>query len=127
MAKTATKHREGDLVRVVTRTVTAEDRRTNRYFPHMAGLVGTVENVYEGDEVAIRVRRETMTRATAEVHELAATRMRAKVAADLSEEARKLFTKEEMEFDVHYVLLVQGQDLEAYKDDRKDDRKGEGK
>lgn len=115
MAKTATKFAEGDKVRIVTREVTAEDRKANSYFSHMGGLLGTVENVYEGDQIAIRVQKETMTIATREVHELAANRMRTKVLNDLSEEAKKPFTKEELEFDVHYVLLIEGKDLEKVK------------
>ena len=38
--------KEGDRVRIKTRPVTEEDRKTNRYFDHMAGLVGTVQNIY---------------------------------------------------------------------------------
>ena len=49
MAKTAKGFAEGDRVRVVTRSVTADDRKANRYYTHMAGLVGKVENAYEGE------------------------------------------------------------------------------
>ncbi|RYG42238.1 hypothetical protein EON79_19305, partial [bacterium] len=112
MAKTAKGFTEGDRVRVVTRAVTADDRKANRYYSHMAGLVGKVENTYEGDEYAIRIETDTLSRASAEVHSLATKRMHKRVQDEFSEEAKKPFTKEELEFDVHYVLLVQGADLE---------------
>lgn len=115
MAKSATKRNEGDKTQVVSRAVTADDRKTNRYFTHMAGLTGTIENMYEGDENAVKIDLDSLTPATREVHELATTRMRKRVVEDLSEEAKKHFTKEELDFDVHYVLLVNGADLEAGK------------
>ncbi len=112
MAKTPPALQEGARVRVKAREASAEDRKTGRYFPHMAGLTGTIENAYEGDQYAVKVDNETMTPITAEVHKVASERMRAKVVNDLSEEARKHFTKEELDFPVHYVLLVDGADLE---------------
>lgn len=115
MAKTTKGFAEGDRVQVVTRAVTADDRKANRYYTHMAGLIGSVENAYEGDEYAIRVEPETLSRASAEVHNLATKRMHKRVQDEFSEEAKKPFTKEELEFDVHYVLLVQGADLQAVK------------
>lgn len=112
MAKTAKGFAEGDRVRVAARAVTADDRKTNRYYSHMAGLVGKIENAYAGDEYAVRIEPDTLSRPSAEVHDLAAKRMHKRVQDEFSEEAKKPFTKEELEFDVHYVLLVQGGDLE---------------
>ena len=104
---------EGDHVRVVTRPVTDEDRKKNRYFDHMAGLTGTIQNVYSETEIAIRVDRESMSKITAEVQKTATNRMRQKFLDGTSEEQKKTLTKEELEFDAHYVLLVQGSDLEV--------------
>jgi hypothetical protein len=99
-------------VRVVTREVTEEDRKKNRYFNHMAGLVGTVQNVYEHNEIAVRVDPESMTEVTAEVHRQANQRMRDRFQRDTSEEQKKALTKEEMDFTANYVVLVQASDLE---------------
>ena len=59
--------KEGDRVRVVTREVTAEDRNANRYFSHMAGVVGTVQNVYGKDEIAIKVDPSSLSPISADV------------------------------------------------------------
>ena len=47
--------KEGDRIRVVTRPVTDDDRKKNRYFAHMGGLLGTVQNVYSPEEIAISI------------------------------------------------------------------------
>lgn len=107
--------KEGDRVRVVERTVTAEDRQGNRYFEHMAGLVGTVQNIYGNDEIAIKIVPESVTKVTAGVHEASTKRLRDKFASSVGEEQRKLLTTEELNFDTHYVLLVRGADLEKSK------------
>lgn len=106
------KWNEGDRVRVVTRTVTEEDRKKNRYFEHMAGLVGTVQNVYGDDTIAVQVDKSSLSEVTADVHQTAMARMREKYLGQLSEEQRKQLTKEETEFEAHYVLLAQASDLE---------------
>jgi ribosomal protein L21E len=103
--------KEGDAVKIVTRAVTDEDRKKNRYFAHMAGLTGTVQNVY-ADEVAISVDIPALTKVTSEVHKQATLRMRERFVNNISEEQKRALTKEEMEFDVHYVLLVAKEDVE---------------
>lgn len=112
--KSAAKYKpqEGDRVKVAERAVTADDRKANRYFSHMAGLTGTVQNVYENDEIAVRMDNATLTKATADVHSRAEKRMREKFLQGLSEEGKKQLTSEELNFEVHYVLLVQAGDLE---------------
>jgi hypothetical protein len=107
-----TKWKEGDRVRVVKRPVTDEDRKKNRYFPHMAGLVGTVQNVYDGGVVAVRIDEATLSSVTAEVHKRSTERMREKFLSDASEEAKKAMTKEELEFGAHFMQLVEAEDLE---------------
>jgi hypothetical protein len=106
------KWKPGDHVRVITRPVTDEDRKKNRYFEHMAGLTGTVQSVYSDAEIAVRVDRESMSKVTADVHKTATLRMREKFASQASEEQKKSLNKEELEFDANYVQLVQGSDLE---------------
>ena len=105
--------KEGDRVRVVRRAVTDEDRRKSRYFEHMAGLTGTVQQAYSEDEVSVRVDPTSMTEVTADVVKTATQRMRDKFVAGVSEEQRKQLTKEELEFVANYVLLVRSADLEA--------------
>ncbi|MBN9501800.1 MAG: hypothetical protein BGO01_06325 [Armatimonadetes bacterium 55-13] len=104
--------KEGDRVRIKTRPVTEEDRKTNRYFDHMAGLVGTVQNIYSETEIAVKIDEGCMSPVTAEVQAEATRRMREKFIGSVSEEQRKQLTKEELEFNAHYVQLVVSADLE---------------
>jgi hypothetical protein len=106
------KWNEGDRVRVKSRPVTEDDRKRNRYFEHMAGLVGTIQNVYSEQEIAVQVDPSSLGPVTAAVHQTATQRMRDRFTEDMSEAQKKLFTKEELEFDTHYVVLIQGSDLE---------------
>ncbi len=103
----------GQKVKVVTRKVTAEDRSKSRYFEHMAGAQGEVQSVYDDGTVAINVEPASLSEVPRGVHKTATLKMREKFAAGISEEQRKSLTKEELEFDTHYVLLVRAEDLEA--------------
>ena len=104
--------KEGDHVRVVSRPVTDEDRKKDRYFEHMAGLSGTIQTIYNADEIAIRVDPDAMAVVTKEVHKHSVSRMREKFVGSVSEEQKKLLTSEELNFDAHFVLLVRASDLE---------------
>ena len=108
----ATKWKEGDRVRVVTRPVTDDDRKKNRYFPHMAGMLGTVQNVYDGGVIAVRIDETTLSAVTRDVHKRSTERMREKFIGDASEEAKKAMTKEELEFGAHFMQLLEAGDLE---------------
>lgn len=103
--------KEGDRVRIVERPVTEEDRKKNRYYEHMAGLVGTVQNVYGPDEIAVKIDLDSLTAIAAEVHQTSTQRMREKFFKDTSEEQKKQLTPEELNFVPHYVLLVRAEDL----------------
>ena len=104
--------KEGDRVRVVTRAVTEDDRKSSRYYEHMAGLIGTVQNVYSDAEIAIKVDPSCLNKVTGAVQKEATQRMREKFLSNVSEEQKKQLSKEELEFDAHYVQLVQSKDLE---------------
>ncbi len=102
----------GQRVRVVTRKVTAEDKAKSRYFEHMAGARGEIQSVYADGTVALQVEPESLGETPRGVHRTATLKMREKFAAQISEEQRKALSKEELEFDTHYVLLVRGEDVE---------------
>lgn len=105
--------KEGDRVRIVRRTVTDEDRKKRNYYEHMADLVGTVQQVYSPDEVSVRVDPQSMNEVTTDVVKSATLRMRDRFTKEISEEQRKQFSKEELEFNANYVLLVRSADLEV--------------
>ena len=107
------KWKEGDRVRVISRDVTEEDRKKNRYFEHMAGVTGVVQNVYGEAEIAVRVEPASMSKITRDVHTKATERMKDKFLDGLPQEQRRNLTEEELDFKAQYVLLVQSSDLEA--------------
>ncbi len=106
------KLREGDRVRIVSREVTEEDKKANRYYGHMAGLTGAVQNIYAENEIAVQIDMDTVSKVTRDVHKEATLRMRHKLNESLSEVQRKELTKEELEFDTHFMLLCDSKDLE---------------
>lgn len=105
--------KEGQRVRVAVREVTPKDREEHRYYTHMAGLTGTVQNVYSNDEIAVKIDLDSLTKVPEQVHANATTRMREQFGNNMTEEQRKQLTKEELAFTPHYVLLVRGSDLES--------------
>jgi hypothetical protein len=104
--------KEGERVRIVSRAVTEQDRKSNTYFDHMAGLRGTIQNIYSNDEIAIKIDVDDLTKVTRDVHKQATLRMREKFQSNISEEQKKQLTAEEMNFEPHFVLLVKSSDLE---------------
>jgi len=107
--------KEGERVRVITRDVTEEDRKGNRYFDHMAGLTGTIQNIYGNDEIAIKIDSDCMNAVSRDVHKVSVDRMRQKFLDNISEEQKKHLTPEELNFSANYVLLLRGDDLELVK------------
>jgi hypothetical protein len=96
------------------RPVTEEDRRKHRYYEHMAGLTGSVQNLFgETNELAVCVDPASMTAVTAEVHTTANQRMRDRFLRDTSEEQKKQLSKEDLEFTANYVVVVAEKDVEA--------------
>jgi ribosomal protein L21E len=106
------KFKEGDQVRIITREPTLEDKKDHRYYTHMAGLTGSVENVYGDADIAVRIDVNSLGKISKDVHKQATMRMRQKFTDGVSEIQRKELTKEELEFDTHFMLLVHTADLE---------------
>lgn len=104
--------KEGDQVKIVTRDVTADDRKTGRYFDHMAGITGMVTNVYGPDEVAVRMDPTSIGAIAKDVHIEAVRRMREKFNSKVSEEGKSMLSPEELNFSANYVLLVRSADLQ---------------
>ena len=96
----------------MTREVTEKDRTENRYFAHMAGLTGVVQNVYSDEEIAVKMDLDSLTKISRDVHSTATDRMREQFVSGISEEQKKQLTKEELAFTPHYVQLVRAADLE---------------
>ncbi|MCU0316606.1 MAG: hypothetical protein MUC92_08440 [Fimbriimonadaceae bacterium] len=106
------KVKEGDRVKIVARTLSAQDKKVNSFFGHMQGLTAKVANYYSDEEIAIEVDLETLPDIQLSVHESATRRMRARFENEATEEAKKILTKEELAFTPHYMLLVTAADIE---------------
>jgi len=105
--------KQGSRVRVVTRAATTEDSRTGLYYPHFAGLTGTVQHVYEQDEIAVEVEPEALTAEVRARHASVRDQMKTKWLDGLSEEGRSKLTDREKDFRLRYVIVVASKDLEA--------------
>lgn len=106
------KVKEGDRVRIVTRELTEQDKKVYGFFAHMQGLTGVVENVYGKDEVAVKIDLDCLPKIPASVHKDATIKLRERFAENVSEEARRQLTKDELDFVPHYMVLVRQDDLE---------------
>ena len=106
------KVQEGDRVRILTREVSPMDQADRIYYAHMAGLTGTVANVYNDNEVAVNIDLESLEGPAKDVHDTATRRMQTAFRESSTEEQRKVLTKEEMAFVPHFVALVKMSDIE---------------
>ncbi|NLH99826.1 MAG: hypothetical protein GX446_10105 [Chthonomonadales bacterium] len=102
----------GSRVRIKTRPATPDDAKSGLYYPHLAGLTGTVQHVYEGDEVAVEVEPESLTAEMRARHNSVRDQMKTKWLEGLSEEGRSRLTEREKDFRLRYVVLVAARDLE---------------
>ncbi len=103
----------GDRVRIVQREQTADDVKSSLYFPHYAGLTGSVQKAYVGDEVAVQIELESLTREIRKRHDSVRDQMKTKWLDGLSEEGRGKLTEREKDFNLRYIVLVTQGDLEA--------------
>ncbi len=106
------KVKEGDKVRIVGTKSEDTSGLSEKLFPHLVGLEGEVSNRYSGTEVAVQVDLDSLSPEMKKVHAEATNRLRAKFLENVSDEAKKQLSKEELEFTPHYVALVSEADLE---------------
>lgn len=104
--------KEGDRVSIITREATEKDQKERRYFPFMGGLTGAVQNVYAENQIAVRIDESSLSKISLAAQKEATRRMREKLASNISEEQKKELTKEELEFDTHFMLLIHADDLQ---------------
>lgn len=104
--------RPGDRVRIVTRTATPEDSKSGLYYPHYAGLPGTIRHLYADDEAAVEVDLEALPVEVRSRHLAIRDQMKSRWLEGLSEEGRARLTEREKDFRLRYVVLVSTRDLE---------------
>jgi len=105
--------KDGDRVRIAAREATDEDFKSEMYFTHYGGLMGTVQKVYGKGEVAVSIEPESLTREVRKRHEDVRDQMKTKWLEGLSEEGRSKLTEREKDFVLRYVVLVSADDLES--------------
>lgn len=107
--------KQGDRVRIVARSATAEDSKTGLYFPHYAGLPGTITHLYSDGEAAVEIDLEALSPDVRARHNSVRDQMKTKWLEGLSEEGRARLTDREKDFRLRYVVLVAVKDLERDK------------
>jgi len=103
--------KEGDAVRVIDREVTPADTKAATYYPHLKGLAGVVDKIYE-KEICVKVDAESLPVEIRKRHLDIQESMKKKWLNGLSGEARTRLTPEERQFSLAYTILVQATDLE---------------
>ncbi len=105
--------KEGDLVQIKTREVTAEDGKTSLYYAYFGGLQGKIQKMYTSGEAAIEVNPDSLPEEVARRHEEMRLAMQNKWLDGLSEEAKNRLTPQEKAFILRYNVLVSADDLTA--------------
>jgi len=104
--------KEGDRVRIASRTPTEDDAKAGTYYGHYAGLTGTIQKVYGKGEVSVEVEHDSLSKDLRKRHEDVRDQMKTKWIEGLSEEGRSKLTEREKDFNLRYVVLVALSDLE---------------
>ena len=100
----------GDTVIIAAREQTTADIKSGLYYPHYAGMSGTILKVYN-DEASVLVDRETLPVELRKRHEENEKSMKTKWLDGLSEEARNRLTGAEKKFALNYAILVAVADI----------------
>lgn len=116
------KFNEGDVVQVISREATPADAKNQTYYPHFAGLSGTVDKVYD-NEISVKVDEEALPEDVRKRHADIQESIKRKWLNGLSGEARNRLTPEEKQFKLAYTVLVQAADLEKIKPGPKPSKK----
>ncbi|MDI6828178.1 MAG: hypothetical protein QME62_06825 [Armatimonadota bacterium] len=109
------KIKEGDYVRVIARECTPADAKNGLFYGYFAGICGTVERIYEGNEVCLKVDLETLPQDILKRHIEIQESIKRKWLNGLSGEARNRLTPEEKQFELSYSILVSVNDIEKAK------------
>jgi hypothetical protein len=102
----------GDTVVVASRPQTSADIASHLYYPHYAGLSGTILKVY-GEEAAVLVDRSSLPSPILTRHEQNEKHQRQRWLDSLSDEARNKLSASEKQFALNYAILVSVKDLGA--------------
>ncbi len=101
----------GDVVRLSDREANAADVKSQLFFPHYRGLVGTIIKTYPDGTANIHVSSESLPAEIRTRHLAGTDAMRQKWLDGLSDESRNKLSSSEKKFSLRYHLLVALEDL----------------
>ena len=107
----ALKLTEGVTVRLADREAVAADAKSQLFYPHYSGLIGTVTKLYPDDTANVMVDLDTLPKEIRARHQTGTDAMRQKWLDGLSDEARNRLSAAEKKFALRYSLLAAVTDL----------------
>ncbi len=103
--------KEGERVQVVNREATEEDVKSGLFYNYFRGLEGTIQKIFNTQEVSVEVDLEALDPAVMKRHIDIQEQTKSKWLDGLSEEARGRLTDQEKDFKLRYSILVKDGDL----------------
>lgn len=101
----------GDAVRLSDREANAADVKSQLFFPHYRGLVGTIVKTYPDGTANVHVPAESLPSEIRARHSAGTDAMRQKWLDGLSDESRNKLSASEKKFSLRYNLLIALEDL----------------
>lgn len=105
---------EGDRVRVKDREQVAADIKSQLFYEHYRGLVGTVAKIYQDGTASVDVDQQALTKEVSKRHDETASGIKQRWLDGMSEEGRGKLTATEKQFNLRYTILLATADLEPY-------------
>ncbi len=105
--------KEGDKVQIVNREATPDDIKSGLFYNYFRGLEGSIQKIYNTNEVAVEIDLDSLDEAAAKRHVEIQEQTKSKWLDGLSEEARGRLTEQEKDFRLRYSILVKDVDLAA--------------
>lgn len=101
----------GDPVVLADREVVAADLKSQLFYQHYRGLVGTIAKIYDDGTAAVTIDPASLTDEMRTRHTAGSDAQRKKWLDSLSDEARNRLSAAEKQFSLRYTVLVATSDL----------------
>ena len=108
---------EGDRIRVTDREQTAADIKSQLFYDHYRGLIGTIAKIYNDGTASVNVDQQALPKEIGKRHNDTAVGIRQKWLDGLSDEARNKLSAAEKSFSLRYTIIVSQSDIEPYSGD----------
>jgi hypothetical protein len=101
----------GDTVRIQERDIVPADLKSQLYFEHYKGLIGTITKIYPDDTVVVTIDLESLPAEIRKRHNDGSEFLRLDWLGKLSDEARNKLSATEKKLNLRYTVLVAVSDL----------------